>query len=387
MVSRPSFLLKRAFLMGAVVVGLIAAIDAGGALLQSSSTTLPQGGSAFTEATLAVATATPAIQSIRFRGGTESFSTPFGIFSIPNSVYYDNFTIAVPEPGTVGLAIIASVALWRCRPRVALAGMMAIAVGMGFGGSAEAQVTNFRLFKEAYHSQSGPSTVQLDFWAMDANILASADYATDILLTPPAPGVPLSDSVVDGFWEVFLDFPTRAALDTAYPDGTYSYEISGGTGGSQSATLTMPDDFFPSVVPQLTEATFNGMGGADPTLPFTVEWNSFLPDVRAANARVRFGLIDLTANDFPIFAGNLPPTTTEYLLPANTLIPGHDYELLLIFSNAITTANAGFGTATSLVDANRSVALYFTAVPEPSSCALLLISLGGFLQLRRRRNS
>jgi len=84
-------------------------IDAAGMMVQSATAMLPEGGSAFTEATLTVAAPTPEIWSVRFRGGTESFSTPFGTFSIPNSVYYDNFTIAVPEPTTGVMLLLAMI--------------------------------------------------------------------------------------------------------------------------------------------------------------------------------------------------------------------------------------------------------------------------------------
>ena len=89
--------------------------------------------------------------------------------------------------------------------------------------------------------------------------------------------------------------------------------------------------------------------------------------------------------DFPIFEGNLSPTTTEFLIPRGTLVPGHEYELLLIFSNANRGPSGGFGTATSLVDANRSVAFEFAAVPEPSSVWLAAATaLSLLLRVRRR---
>jgi len=78
-------------------------VNATGSLLASTTTMLPQGGSLFTEASLSVALDQPLIQSVRFRGGTEQFSTPFGTFSIPNSVYYDNISVVIPEPASLSL--------------------------------------------------------------------------------------------------------------------------------------------------------------------------------------------------------------------------------------------------------------------------------------------
>lgn len=86
-------------------------VDASGAILTSATTQLPLGGSSFTQATLSVDAGAPLIRSIRFMGGTESFQTPFGIISVPNSVYYDNLTVTVPEPASLALLALFAVAL------------------------------------------------------------------------------------------------------------------------------------------------------------------------------------------------------------------------------------------------------------------------------------
>ena len=76
-----------------------------GSLLDESSFQLPSGGSDFTQAKLKVDAGLRAIRSIRFMGGTLAYDTPFGTFSIPNSVYYDNLTVTIPEPS--GFTILA----------------------------------------------------------------------------------------------------------------------------------------------------------------------------------------------------------------------------------------------------------------------------------------
>jgi len=90
-------------------------VNATGSLLASTTTMLPQGGSLFTEASLSVALDQPFIQSVRFRGGTEQFSTPFGTFSIPNSVYYDNISVVIPEPASLSLLACAGMLALRRR--------------------------------------------------------------------------------------------------------------------------------------------------------------------------------------------------------------------------------------------------------------------------------
>jgi hypothetical protein len=91
-----------------------AGLDATGNLLDQAADQLP-GGTDFTGATLSIETATPSIQSIRFMGGTESYETPFGTFSIPNSVYYDNLAVVVPEPASLALLAGAGALAFRRR--------------------------------------------------------------------------------------------------------------------------------------------------------------------------------------------------------------------------------------------------------------------------------
>ncbi len=96
-------------------------VDGGGSMIAVTDFTLPLGSDladpfTFTFATLAVGVDSPQIRSVRFIGGTDSFVTPIGTFSVPNSVYYDNLRVVVPAPSAAVILTLSGVfASRRCR--------------------------------------------------------------------------------------------------------------------------------------------------------------------------------------------------------------------------------------------------------------------------------
>lgn len=90
-------------------------VDGTGTMISFAEFTLPEGGTDFTQATLSVSSLSADIRSIRFIGGTESYDTSIGTFSIPNSVYYDNLTVVVPSPSSIAAMAVGGLCLRRRR--------------------------------------------------------------------------------------------------------------------------------------------------------------------------------------------------------------------------------------------------------------------------------
>jgi PEP-CTERM motif len=75
------------------------------------------------------------------------------------------------------------------------------------------------------------------------------------------------------------------------------------------------------------------------------------------------------------FGTSGPNSLTSALVGANTLLPGTEYDLDIVYSARISTGDAGFGTATSFAAYDVRTDPFFTtaaldATPEPASFGL-----------------
>ena len=114
------------------------------------------------------------------------------------------------------------------------------------------------------------------------------------------------------------EFATEAALDAAYPGGTYTFTIKTATGTS-TMKLNLPTSAPP--VPHLSN--FAEVQAFNPTADLTVRWDPFTSV--AANDSISFEMSDQTA-DFhapdPCVPRELLNTATSILVPKNTFGTG-----------------------------------------------------------------
>ncbi len=95
---------------------------------------------------------------------------------------------------------------------------------------------------------------------------------TAVTVTPPGlPGTAAIFNPSKSDYELTRVYATKAAMDTANPNG--SYRISGS--GISTATVNMSSDLYP-VTPQVTNGTWqNGVLVVDPTQSYTINLNNF----------------------------------------------------------------------------------------------------------------
>jgi hypothetical protein len=134
-------------------------------------------------------------------------------------------------------------------------------------------------------------------------------------------------------------FPTIAALDAAYPSGSYVARVQRSSGANQNATLNFPTSARPPVphINNYVEAQ-----AINPAADFTLRWAPFT----GAGAQSFLSLTIVSDDGRIIYPppapdpcnppAGLPVTATSLTLPAGTFEPGTNYIGYLSF--ATTTA-------------------------------------------------
>jgi hypothetical protein len=178
-----------------------------------------------------------------------------------------------------------------------------------------------------------------------------AQAAANVTLTLPGGGMPALAPDRDGGFRYRQFFSTKAALDLAFPNGTYRY--SGGT--IPALTLNLANDNYPATTPQLVSAS-NGTWNAggvlvvNPAQPVTLNFNTFSGYTSSGAAgHINFyltGMTDESGTELRLetdmasvpFLGQPAQTTplTSYTIPAGRMTSGRVYQAWLNYDTVAT---------------------------------------------------
>jgi hypothetical protein len=271
-------------------------------------------------------------------------------------------------------------------------GLLGLAVLVGTAARpARADIFFYDLLKSKDYIQTGPSApvapVEYDG---NAGIASAVGDFTNASITSSSPISPYVLTIFPGDASWFIALTTKAQLDADIPNGTtYTFNVSGGSLGTQSATLTLPStDKYAANVPYLTGGSYNALQGMNASDPLTL---TFDPFAAVSGTNFNFMIVDLypAGNSQPLINADLANTASSYTLAANTLQPNTSYTFALSYFVDNFTLNGGFGHATEEYGYSESTFVNFTTgpvgVPEPSSLTLLALGGGALAGWRRWR--
>lgn len=253
---------------------------------------------------------------------------------------------------------------------------------------ASAQLNNAGTFKNVTNNQTGPMTVVSSGAFFNAIALFDnpGDY-TSATLTDPGPGspesIPMTSPTSFGSGPGFAN---QAAMDAAYPFGTYVISLTAGTQPATSVTLNYTADAYAQNYttnpPQLTAASFNALQSLSTGLSsLTLNFNAFTPDPAATTALTFFSIFNSSQG-----CGFLSPSATSCTIDPQALTADTTYNWELDFSDRVEATVGGVLTYTDF-DVRTDGSFTTAAVPEPASWAMLLAGFAGLGFVARRRAS
>jgi hypothetical protein len=164
--------------------------------------------------------------------------------------------------------------------------------------------------------------------------------------------------------------PDKAAMDTAFPAGTYVVNLSDGTSSAQAA-FTLGGDVYAQSQPYLAGTSWSALQGMNASAAMTVQLSPFVTNPAAQPSFIFFTLYDYTAAQWVYDAGFLPPGTPAITLQPNLLVAGHSYVYEIDFSSRLLVDSPGANFQAQIGYELRTQGEFTTAVPEPASWLLL----------------
>jgi hypothetical protein len=234
-------------------------------------------------------------------------------------------------------------------------------------GAADAGIEGIIFEKGVAFNQTGPTTVTgagaVFFGAIQHQMGAYDSFA---LTWPDSSTQPFNL-----FDEQVGNFSTQPNLDAAYPAGTYIYSATNSsTRTTDSETLDVVADMWPSAIPTLTAASFTAISHAKAGDSLTVDFNSFIPSPLATDSFIGFTVFGL-----PQATCNLAPTATSCSIDLSGVPTGVPIFWSLFFDNRIqgTTSDG----AMTLIDYGYQTSGVPAPVPESSTWAMMLAGFAG----------
>lgn len=183
-----------------------------------------------------------------------------------------------------------------------------------------ADVRSMGLDKQVLYTQSAleqPTLATSPAFRFAVQVSASQANVTGATLTlPNGTSVALSYVSSDSEYALRADFATQAAMDVAYPAGTYTLSANTVHDGTKTFTYALP----PTALP--TAPHIGRHSGVDPAADFLLQWDA-LAGGRASD--IVQAQVGPNKSPQPGQAGTLTGTSTSFNCPANSFGPSQSY--------------------------------------------------------------
>lgn len=292
-----------------------------------------------------------------------------------------------------------------CRARVVLKrsalrnGVIFLVLGFLAASTAEAVPTQLdgRITHIAHYTQTGAATHLPEVFSFIA--FQQGIDLNSVTVTPPGKSPVSLTQIADhptassDQFRLENSFATYAALNTAYPGGTYSMNLTFANMSTLSYLLSIPSPLaFPTSIPTVTNYL---PGTTVDSLTPTFNFNLFTAESWMLFQTISFVVFEdlpgdvqnsiYTAN----FVYNPMSPMTSFAIPSGVLNPGQLYELSIFFNGQPDSEFTGAQTSTSGVG-NISFFEFQTPIPEPGTLLLLgsgLLGAAGYGWRRKRGSS
>lgn len=254
-------------------------------------------------------------------------------------------------------------------------------------GVAQAQLTTSDVgVNPTYEQTAGGIYSTGGFFSARAFFTNANDFTGGSVTIPTSTSEPLTYGTSPYSLTYGDSSSSLAALQTLYPAGNYTFDLTGGTYGPTQYTIDYTENAY-SNVPELTASSYNGLQGLNVADPYTIDFNTYVPGPVATSSTIFF-TIDNASNQ-AVFSETLPSTDTSVTIPGGTLASGQTYTFDLLFDNRITSTQTIDGSPVTLTEfydthTDGSFTTATSAVPEPSTWAMLFMGFIGLGVLTRR---